>query len=86
MNKSEFFKFAMEKSNSDKVIILTNHYQILGTVYDCEVCNNDCYINLTDVSLCKFDDNYIHTCDEYEKNHYDWLNINLEKVVAFSFV
>ena len=86
MNKSEFFKFAMEKSNSDKVIILTNHYQISGTVYDCEVCNNDCYVNLTNVYLCKFDETYMHTCDEYGKTHYDWLNINLEKVVAFSFV
>ena len=86
MDKISFFKLAMEKSNSDKVIVLTNHYQIIGTVYDCEVCNNDAYINLTNVSLCKFDETYMHTCDEYGKTKYDWLNINLDKVVAFSFI
>ena len=86
MEKTAFFKLAMDKSNSDRVVILTNHYQILGTVYDCEVCNNDSYVNLTNVTLCKFEDVYMNTCEEYGKTKYDWLNINLDKVVAFSFV
>ena len=39
MNKADEFLKIMEISNSDKVVILTNHYQITGHVYDCEKCN-----------------------------------------------
>ena len=39
MNKAEEFRKIMEITNSDKVVILTNHYQIVGRVYDCDECN-----------------------------------------------
>ena len=36
MSKSEEFKRLMEISSSNRVVLLTNHYQIVGQVYDCE--------------------------------------------------
>lgn len=52
MSKSEEFKRLMEISSSNRVVLLTNHYQIVGQVYDCEECNREAYINLTNASLC----------------------------------
>ncbi len=86
MNKADEFKKIMDTSNSDKVVILTNHYQIVGRVYDCEECNKECFINLTNASLCLINDVYDNqTCDNYTSSHYDWLHVNFDKIVAFSF-
>lgn len=86
MNKAEEFRKIMSISNTDKVIILTNHYQIIGKVYECEECNRQCFINLTNASLCLINDVYNNqTCEKYTSSHYDWLHINFDKVVAFTF-
>ena len=37
-------------------------------------------------SLCKFEDSYDEFCEQYGESKYDWLHVNLDKVVAFSFV
>lgn len=84
MSKIKNFIEIMKKSQSDRVILLTNHYQIIGNVYECEECNKDEYINLVNVKLCNVEDTYGCEC-EYESN-YDWLHINIDKVVAFSFL
>ena len=84
MSKIKNFIEIMKKSQSDRVILLTNHYQIIGNVYECEECNKDEYINLINVKLCNVEDTYGCEC-EYESN-YDWLHINIDKVVAFSFL
>lgn len=84
MSKIKNFIEIMKKSESDRVILLTNHYQIIGNVYECEECNKDEYINLINVKLCNVEDTYGCEC-EYESN-YDWLHINIDKVVAFSFL
>lgn len=86
MNKLDRLKKIMEKSNSNQIIILTNHYQIKGSVYECNECNKEAFINLTNVSLCKFEDSYSCECENYSETHYDWLHINIDKIVAFSFV
>ena len=86
MHRIDRLKKIMEKSDSNKIIILTNHYQISGTVYECEECNKEEFINLTNVSLCKFEDTYSCHCEDFSETKYDWLHINLDKVVAFSFV
>ena len=78
MSKSEEFKRLMEISSSNRVVLLTNHYQIVGQVYDCEECNREAYINLTNVYENQ-------TCDQYTSSHYDWLHVNFDKVVAFTF-
>ena len=51
MSKMKNFKMIMEKSNTNRVVILTNHYQIIGNVYECDECNKDEYVNLTNVRL-----------------------------------
>ena len=84
MDKLRSFKKIMEKNDSTKVVILTNHYQILGNVYECAECNNEGFINLVNVKLCNINDIYDGVCEA--DSHYDWLNISIDKVVAFSFI
>ncbi len=87
MDKIKEFKKLMEKSETDKISIITNHYQILGRVYDCEESSKEFFINLTNASLCLINEIYGgETCDSYTGTHYDWLHINFDKVVAFSFI
>lgn len=84
MNRMKTFKMIMDKSNSNRVVILTNHYQIIGNVYECDECNKDEYVNLTNVRLCSVNDIYDGICES--DSNYDWLHINLDKVVAYSFI
>ena len=84
MSKIKTFKMIMGKSNSNRVVMLTNHYQIIGNVYECEECNKDEYVNLTNVRLCNVSDIYDGICES--DSTYDWLHINLDKVVAYSFI
>ena len=84
MNRIKTFKMIMEKSNSNRVVILTNHYQIIGNVYECSECNKDETINLTSVSVCNIDDAYEGICEA--ETRFDWLHINMDKIVAFSFI
>lgn len=89
MDRLKNFRKIMEKSETDKIVLLTNHYKITGFVYDCEECNKDEFVNLTDVTICNLDANYSSdslTCDEYSSSYFEWLHINLDKVVAFSFI
>ena len=46
MDRIKTFKKIMEKSESNRVVILTNHYQIVVNVYECDECNKDEYINV----------------------------------------
>ena len=84
MSKIKTFKMIMEKSNSNRVAILTNHYQIIGNVYECNECNKDEYINLTNVKICNVNDVYDGICES--ESNYDWLHISLDKIVAYSFI
>ena len=84
MSKMKLFKRIMEKSESSRVVILTNHYQILGNVYDCEECNKDDFINLTNAKLCNIDDVFDGICES--ESNFDWLHINIDNVVAYSFI
>lgn len=84
MNKLSSFRKIMSKSETKRVAILTNHYQILGNVYDCDECNKEEFVNLINVRLCNINDVYEGVCES--EIHYDWLNINMDKIVAFSFL
>lgn len=84
MDRAKTFRKIMEKSNSTRVVILTNHYQIIGDVYECNECNKEEYINLTNARLCNVDDIYDGICES--DTNFDWLHINLDKVVAYSFI
>ncbi len=57
---------------------------IIGNVYECGECNKEDYINLINVRLCNVNDVYDGICEA--ESNYDWLHINLDKVVAFSFL
>ena len=85
MDKIKEFKKIMEKSESDKIVILTNRYQITGYVYDCTECNKEYFVNLTNAKLCPLNE-YTDHCDNYTVSVYDWIHINLDKIVAFSFI
>jgi hypothetical protein len=84
MSKIKTFKQIMEKSDTNRVVLLTNHYQILGNVYECEECNKNDYINLTNVRLCNINDVFDRICES--ESNFDWLHINIDKVVAYSFI
>ncbi len=86
MDKLKEFKSIMEKSDTDKLILVTSHYKISGYVYDCEECNKEHFINLTNASLCFIDANYPEECTGYTSINYDWLHVNLDNVIAFSFL
>lgn len=84
MDRMKTFRKIMEKSESNRVIILTNHYQILGNVYECGDCNKDDFINLTNAKVCNIEETYDGICDA--ETRFDWLHINMDKIVAFSFI
>lgn len=84
MSKMKTFKMIMEKSQSNRVVILTNHYQIIGDVYECGECNKDEYINLINVKLCNVNDIYDGICES--NSNYDWLHVNIDKILAYSFI
>ena len=83
-DRARQFKKIMNKSDSNKVVILTAHYKITGDVYDCEECNKDSCVNLVNARVCNINDSYEGICDNETK--YDWLHINMDSVVAYSFL
>ena len=84
MDSAKHFKKIMDKTNSNRVVILTAHYQIIGNVYDCEDCNKDSCVNLTDAKVCNINDSYEGICEN--TSNYDWLHVNMDSVVAYSFI
>lgn len=84
MDNAKHFKKIMDKSNSSRVIILTAHYKIEGDVYDCDDCNKDSCVNLTNAKVCNIEDSYENMCEN--ETVYDWLHINMDAVVAYSFI
>lgn len=83
-----------EKNESDKIVIFTNHLKIDGNIYKkdghCEECHED-ILALENALVCRLSD--YCTCDEdncecndYVCFRYDWLNVNVEDIVAFSIV
>lgn len=86
LDKIKEFKKIMSESQTERVTLITNHYRITGDVYECEECNKENFVNLTNASLCLINDSYSEECDRYTSTNYDWLHINLDKIVAFSFI
>ena len=84
----------VEESGTHKITIFTNHLKIDGEIFipegRCEECHDDfitienaltCRLN--DYCTCKEDD---CKCNDYMCFRYDWLNIAIEKITAFSIV
>lgn len=84
----------VEESGTHKITIFTNHLKIDGQIFipegRCEECHDD-FITIENALVCRLND--YCTCEEddckckdYMCFKYDWLNISIEKITAFSIV
>lgn len=90
----EIINNIMEENSSRKVLILTNHMQILGTIHDyyenCKNCH-ECLIALKDVKIARIEDLCncaIQDCEcTFESFvEYKWFNISTNAIVGFSIL
>jgi len=84
-------KMIMEKSETNKITIYTEHLKIDGTVFECSKCNSNDIINLTSAYVCRLSDYCTCDSEDCECNDYvcfrqDWLHINVNSIVAFTFI
>src|SRR5574344_84236 len=85
-------KKIVENEGTNNVIIITSHLKIEGKILipegKCEECCEN-YIALKDVEVCQLED-YCNCnedgchCNDANCCNHDWLNINIDKIVAFS--
>ncbi len=84
----------IEDSGTNRITIFTNHLKIDGYVFEpegrCEECHES-FITLENALICKLEDYCVCNddkcdCDDYICFRYDWLNINIADIVAFSIV
>lgn len=89
---SKAIKKICEKVGSDKIMIMTNSLKIDGKLYiedgKCDECHEN-ILTLTDVTICRLKDYCTCdgencTCDDYICFKYDWLNVNIDKIVLYS--
>ena len=91
---SKSIKKVCEKVGTNKIVIFTNHLKIDGNLYiedgKCEECHDD-IITLTNALVCRLND-YCDckedecNCDDYVCFKYDWLNLSIDKITAYSVV
>ncbi len=84
-----------QDNEMDKIVIFTSHLKIEATLFfpegKCEECMDD-YMTLRDVQVCRIsdycacDDDDICECHDYICFRYDWFNLNINEIVAFSVV
>jgi hypothetical protein len=83
-----------QNAASNRIAIITEYLKINGNIYEekgkCEECHDD-IITLTNAMVCRLND--YCTCDgdncdcnDYVCFRYEWLNINVNKIVAYSVV
>ncbi len=83
-----------EKIGSAKIVVITNHLKIDGNLFmkdgKCEECHEDILTiqnalvcRLSDYCTCDDDD---CECNDYVCFRYDWLNVNIDSVVAYSIL
>ena len=84
----------INSSGSDKITVFTDTLKIDGKVFlpegRCEECNDD-YITLENAMICRLSDYCMCNDDECDCNDYvcfkyDWLNLAIGDIVAFSIV
>lgn len=96
MNKGliKSIKKISEKVNSKRIVIITNHLKIDGNLYiengKCEECHDN-ILTLENALICRLND--YCTCDgdncncnDYVCFRYDWLNINIDNICAYSMI
>lgn len=83
-----------EKNDASKVVLFTNYLKIDGELYTknskCDECHED-ILPLQNALVCRLkdycecdDDNC--ECNDYVCFRYDWLNVNIDEIVAFSII
>lgn len=83
-----------EKTQSNKIVIITNHLKIDGNLFikdgKCDECHDD-ILTVQNALVCRLndyctcdDDNC--TCNDYVCFRYDWLNISVDSIVAYSIL
>lgn len=93
-NLGEVINNIMEENASNRVLILTNHMHIIGTIHEfydkCHDCH-ECLVALKDVKIAKIKD--LTTCSDTECDchsevfaHYKWFNISTKAIVGFSII
>lgn len=84
----------IEESGTNKITIFTGHLKIDGNVFEpegrCEECHEN-YLTLENALICRLDDYCACDdegceCNDYICFRYDWLNVNINDIVAFSIV
>lgn len=84
----------VEESGTHKITIFTNHLKIDGQIFipegKCEECHDD-FITIENALVCRLNDYCTCEaddckCNDYMCFKYDWLNISIEKITAFSIV
>ena len=83
-----------QKADSDRLTIITNHLKIDGylLIHDgkCDECNED-IVTIKNALVCRLDD-YCSCdgeeckCNDYVCFHYDWLNVCVDEIVAYSIL
>ena len=83
-----------EKTGSTKIVIFTSRLKIDGYAYfedgKCDECHED-ILTLTKAMVCRLNDYCTCneddcSCNDYICFKYDWLNVNVDKIVAYSIV
>ncbi len=84
----------IEDTASNKITIFTAHLKIDGKVFlpdgRCDECHAD-YIALENALVCRLNDYCVCDengceCKDYVCFRYDWLNVNINEIVAFSII
>ena len=84
----------VESSGTNNITIFTNHLKIDGKLFipegKCEECHDD-FITLENALLCRLSDYCTCeqedcSCDDFVCFKYDWVNIAIDDIVAFSIV
>lgn len=93
-NLLKSIKKIIDDSGSNKITIFTSHLKIDGELFlpegKCEECHDE-FITLENALVCRLSD-YCKCdgekceCNDYVCFKYDWLNISIDNIVAFSII
>lgn len=83
-----------EKNDAYKIVIFTHYLKIDGELYTndtkCDECHEE-VLPLQNALVCRLKD-YCECdeencdCNDYVCFRYDWLNVNIDEIVAFSII
>jgi len=84
----------VESNGTQQITIFTGHLKIDGKLFipegKCEECHDD-FITLENALLCRLSDYCTCeqddcNCDDFVCFKYDWINVAIDDIVAFSIV